>query len=253
MLAIDCGNTRIKWARFEGGRKLATGSANLCDDNVWTVLGEALTDGIDRVLVANVAGAGVAAGIAAAVSSALGILPEFVDVIPKGFGVECAYRDTATFGVDRWLAMIAGRRCLAGPFAVVGAGTAVTFDAVDAEGRHLGGLILPGDRMMIEALAAGTRNIGAVARAQAPADGLELLGRSTDEAVGRGCRLALAAAIDRAMAVVAGAVAAEPALLVTGGDAAGLAAWLESSAEVRPDLVLEGLAVIAEGEGAPSA
>jgi type III pantothenate kinase len=253
MLAIDCGNTRIKWARFEAGRGLARGDASLGRGDAWRALGEALVDGVERVLVANVAGKDAAERIEAEVSARLGIMPEFVSVMPRGFGIECAYRDPATFGVDRWLAMIAGRHRISGPFAVVGAGTAVTFDAVDGGGRHLGGLILPGDRLMIEALAAGTQQIGVVARATAPVRGLALLGRSTGEAVGRGSLLALAAASDRAMAVVAGALGVEPVLLVTGGDAGTLAAWLESKAEIRADLVLEGLAAIADAEGSQGA
>jgi type III pantothenate kinase len=125
----------------------------------------------------------------------------------------------------------------------------VTFDAVDGRGRHLGGLILPGDRLMRESLAANTGRIGAVEPADEPLWDLDLLGRSTEEAVGRGARLALAAAVDRALATVAQSEGRMPALLVTGGDGAALAAWLESEASFRADLVLEGLAAVAALQG----
>jgi len=245
MLAIDCGNSRLKWARYEGSRKLDGGAAALRDGDAFGALGQALVDGIGRVFVANVAGDAVGEKIGATVSARLGVAPEFVRVDKSAHGIECAYREPATLGVDRWLAMIAARAVVPGPFAVVGAGTAVTFDAVDATGRHLGGLILPGDGLMIEALAANTGQIGLVPRAGGPAAGLDLLGRSTAEAVGHGTRLACAAAVDRAVAIVADALGAAPGVLVTGGDAAALAAWLASSGEVRADLVLEGLAIIA--------
>jgi len=246
MLAIDCGNTRIKWGRFSGGRLEAGGAGALDDDATFTALGEALAAVDDRVLVANVAGTGPGQRIAALVTERSRAMPEFVRVEAAAHGIVCGYRDPATLGVDRWLAMIAARRRTRGAFAVVSAGTAVTFDAVDGEGRHLGGLILPSEALMHRALADGTGQIALMPRAGGAVQGLALLGRSTAAAVAHGSRLALAAALDRAVAVVAGALAAELDVLLTGGDAALLASWLESRARLSADLVLEGLAAVAE-------
>jgi type III pantothenate kinase len=245
MLAIDCGNSRIKWARFDDGRASGHGAASLRDGDPWAQLRAALTRDIDRVLVANVAGADASRAIDSAVRSALPIAPEFVRVRPSASGIECGYDDPARLGVDRWLAMIAGRRLTQHPFAVVGVGTAVTFDAVDSAGRHVGGLIFAGDALMREALAEKTGGIGTVARDDGPVTGPAVLGRTTGEAVSRATWFALAAAVDRAFARVAQASDDVPTMLVTGGDAAALAAWLETRAEVRADLVLEGLAIVA--------
>jgi type III pantothenate kinase len=246
MLAIDCGNTRIKWARYEAGKPPDRGSASLRGDvDPYARLADALDRGIERVCVANVAGAEVAARIAATIAGCLDIAPEFVRVAPQAHGIECAYYRPETLGVDRWLAMIAARQLAAGAFAVVSAGTAVTFDAVDADGHHLGGLILPGDRLMIEAMAGNTHQIPLVRPAAEAVEGLELLGRSTDEAVSRGTRLALAAAVDRALSEVAAGLSQPLAVFVTGGDAAQLAEWLASDVTVSADLVLDGLAVVA--------
>jgi len=247
MLAIDCGNSRLKWARFEAGRMIDRGSSSLLDDeDPLRVLNDALVPGTDRVLIANVAGPGMAEHLRAAVIEQLTLAPEFVAVETDAHGIVCGYRDPATLGVDRWLAMIACRRAADGAFAVVSAGTAVTFDAVDAGGRHLGGLILPGDRLMIESLAANTRQIGLVAPAVRPVSGVELFGRSTAEAVAHGTQLALAAAIDRAVMQLGEALGAPPRLVLTGGDADRLARWLVTRAEVRADLVLLALAQIAQ-------
>jgi type III pantothenate kinase len=250
MFAIDCGNTRIKWAHFEQRKIAARGTAALSEvADPFAELAKALRPEVGRVLVASVAAADVAARIAATVSAQVGREPEFVVVRQRAGGIECGYRDPSQLGVDRWLAMIAGRKLVVGPFAVVSAGTAVTFDAVDATGRHLGGLILPGDRLMLEALAANTGRIGMVEPVSEPVTGIALLGRSTEEAVSHGAKLALAAAVDRAIDIVARSLGRAPALLVTGGDGAALAAWLESKAAVRADLVLDGLAAVAATEG----
>jgi len=246
MLAIDCGNSRLKWARFEAGRMIDRGSASLLDDeDPLRVLHSALVPGIDRVLIANVAGSGMAERLRAAVTEHMTLAPEFIAVEANAHGIRCGYRDPATLGVDRWLAMIACRGSIGGAFAVVSAGTAVTFDAVDHSGRHLGGLILPGDRLMIESLAANTRQIGLVAPAVRPVSGVDLFGRSTGEAVAHGTQLALASAIDRAVAQLGEALDAPPRLVLTGGDADRLARWLVTRAEVRADLVLMALAQIA--------
>ena len=250
MLAIDCGNTRLKWAEFEQGRIVARGAAMLEGEvDPFAPLAAALRPEVGRVLVASVAGDDVAAGIQKTVIERSGRAPEFVAVRPRAGGIECGYREPARLGVDRWLAMIAGRRRVVGPFAVVSVGTAVTFDAVARSGRHLGGLIFPGERLMLGALAARTGQIGPVEPLREPVGESELLGRSTEEAVSHGARLALAAAVDRAVDDVARTEGSVPALLVTGGDGEALATWLESEATVRADLVLEGLAAIAALEG----
>ncbi|MGD8339163.1 MAG: type III pantothenate kinase [Gammaproteobacteria bacterium] len=251
MIAIDCGNTRLKWARFEGRARLDGGHASLRGagdpfEALAAGLGDLAgrNDSAGHVLVANVAGPEVAEHISAAVRSTLGRDSEFVSVQANAHGIECAYADPGTLGVDRWLAMIAARNLRDGPFAVVGAGTALTFDAVDRSGRHLGGLILPGDRLMIEALASHAEQIPVVPPAGRAVRGLEILGRSTAEAVSHGARLALAAAVDRAVATVTAELGEAIAVLLTGGDAPLVEEWLASDAEVEADLVLEGLAVI---------
>jgi type III pantothenate kinase len=249
MIAIDCGNTRLKWAVFERGARLDGGHASLRgDDDAFAALSAAVGAGAGRVLVANVAGSGIADRITAAVGSAKGREAEFVAVEARAHGIECAYSDPGSLGVDRWLAMIAARRLVEGPFAVVGAGTALTVDAVDAGGKHLGGIIVPGDRLMIEALASHAEQIPLVTPAGPPRPGLGLLGRSTAEAVSQGARVALAAAVDRCVATVAEVLGQNIPVLLTGGDAAVLEDWLASKAQVKADLVLEGLAVIAAEE-----
>jgi pantothenate kinase type III len=76
-------------------------------------------------------------------------------------------------------------------------------------------------------------------------DGLALLGNSTAAAVGHGGMLAVAAALDRAVATVTMHSGEPPVTLLTGGDAAVLRPWLESDVRFSADLVLHGLAYIA--------
>jgi type III pantothenate kinase len=246
---IDAGNTRVKWARLEQGRLTRQGSAPHRGslDGALASLSDALPEHPARVLVANVAGDELARRVTELARAHSGVLPEFVATSAEAFGVRCAYADPSRLGVDRWLGVLAAHRLATGGAAcVVGAGTAVTFDAVSGDGRHLGGLILAGAPLASAALAAHTSNIGVTAPpAAARPHGLELLGKSTDAAVGNGAMLALAAAVDRAIATVDAALGTRSNVYVTGGDGPQLRGWLESHTEPRADLVLEGLALFA--------
>ena len=250
-LVVDCGNSRLKWAWIEDGRLADRRSESLVDDETAAIdaLAGAIGPGLSRALVACVAAPRIGERILERIRERSGVAAELVVPRANGFGIESGYRDPERLGVDRWLQMIACRRQAPGAFVVAGVGTALTIDAVDADGRHLGGLILPGERLMLDAIAANTGRIGTVAPASARPEGLALLGRSTNEAVGHGSPLALAAAVDRIVRLVANAHEATPRLVLTGGGAADLAAWLETRGEIRADLALEGLLILATGSG----
>lgn len=250
---IDIGNTRIKWALVDGGQLVAPGSAvhRGALDAALAALDAALPRDLERVIVANVAGEHAADRLRVLARSRARARVELVATTAERFGVRCAYAEPRRLGVDRWVAILAAHRAAGGTACVINAGTAVTFDAVDASGRHLGGLILPGTRLMAMALDRHTSNIGATKPAAGAPAGLELLGESTAAAVGNGTMLALAAALDRAIGTVARAFGAPPRVYLSGGDAASLRAWLETGVELRADLVLEGLALFAaEPKGA---
>jgi type III pantothenate kinase len=247
-VVVDVGNTRIKWARVtadglaDRGHAVHRGGV----DDALASFATALTAATKRVIVANVAGAALAARIAELTNERLGIAPEIVATTAEEFGVRCAYADPARLGVDRWVGVLAAHHTAAGAACVIGAGTAVTFDAVDGRGRHLGGLIFAGARLMAEALELSTSDIGATPAARTAPKGLDVLGRSTGAAVGNGTMLALAAAVDRAVRAVDAALGASSTVYLTGGDAERLEEWLETETELRADLVLEGLALFAE-------
>jgi type III pantothenate kinase len=246
ILLVDIGNTRVKWAQLEAGKLVARGSAphRESPDAAFAALAAAFPERSTRIVAANVAGEALAARLRTLAAQA-GATLELVAVTAERFGVRCAYTEPARLGVDRWLGVIAAHRLAHDAACVVSVGTAMTFDAVDASGAHLGGLIVPGARLLAAALDRNTSDIGATSASGVVPAGLDLLGRSTDAAVAHGAWLALAASVDRAFAAVARALGTTPTLYLTGGDAATLARWLESECELRADLVLEGLALFA--------
>jgi type III pantothenate kinase len=247
---VDIGNTRIKWALYDGERLAQHGSAvhRGAVDAALTAFAATLPRELTRVVVANVAGDALERALRAAVGSRA---VDFVATSAERFGVRCAYREPQRLGVDRWVAVLAAHRLAAGAACVIDAGTAVTFDAVAADGEHLGGLILPGARLLAAALDRNTSNIGATPVPAVAPKGLALLGRDTATSVGHGAMLAIAAALDRAVRTVATELGAAPRVYLTGGDAHELNAWLATKVEARADLVLEGLALFAAEHASP--
>jgi len=253
-VVVDIGNTRIKWARADARRlreKEHAVHAGAEDEALAALRAALASSPVERIVVANVGGPSIAARLDALAREHLGVEPEYVATAAETLGVRCAYRDPSRLGVDRWVAVVAAHHAAAArpdgprPAVVINAGTAMTFDAVDARGRHLGGLILPGPRLAAEALARGTRGIGPTPPATTKPAGLKLLGRSTEEGVGFAAMLAPAAAFDRAAAIIAKELGIPPVVYLAGGDAAALAPWLETEVQVEADLVLKGLALIA--------
>lgn len=254
---VDVGNARIKWATVAGGRLAGRGAAPhvAALDSAMEALAAGLPETVTRIVAANVAGPEPAARLAAFARERFEVELELVEPEAETLGVRCGYRDPRRLGADRWVTVVAAhviaRTSGAGrPACVINAGSAYTLDAVDSSGQHLGGLILAGPRIAAEALERSTRRIGPTAPAGTFPAGLDLLGKSTDEAVGHGALLGPAAAFDRTIRLVERALGAPPIVYIAGGDAALLSGWLETEVELRADLVLEGLALIAAGRPA---
>ena len=112
--------------------------------------------------------------------------------------------------------------------------------ALNADGRFLGGLIVPGFDLMRSALAQGT------ARLPLEEGDYRPLARSTRDAITTGALQALAGAVLRTREAMIEGGHEAPGLLLTGGSAPRLASVLGSHTPLLvPDLVLEGLVTIA--------
>ena len=145
-LDIDMGNSRTKW-RF-GGSTGALPSPQVPDLNVAP----------SRVRVATVLRNRAALG--RIIADRYGVDAEFASTAAELGGVRCGYPDPARLGVDRWLGTVAAWRLSNGPVTVISAGTAATVDFVDAHGRHEGGHIAPGLRLLRDVLDRRLRTCG---------------------------------------------------------------------------------------------
>ncbi len=242
-LLLDVGNTRLKWGVLEGGQIHKTGHISMrkVRDEGPGILTSRLPRNVDTVHVSNVAGATFATRLSGVIGAHCGCDVHFAKSGRQACGVRSGYRHPRRLGVDRWVAMIGAWAELESACVVVDAGTAVTIDAIDDDGQHLGGQILPGVRLMFEALAASTSDIPAVGGKLAAASGLDMFGDTTSKAVQHGGWNAVAGAVDRAFTTLR-SNAYEPVVVLTGGDASRMLTALGTEPLHRPHLVLQGLA-----------
>ncbi|OUU80913.1 MAG: hypothetical protein CBC38_00215 [Gammaproteobacteria bacterium TMED78] len=177
------------------------------------------------------------------------------------YGLKCAYDDYLKLGADRWISMIAARNLIIHdpkPFCVIDLGTALTIDAVDEKGQHLGGLILPGSHIMANSLVNKTSNIDINLQlignklndfeSQNNLFGKDLLGNSTEDCILNGIILSLRSSVTSALSLLKDKIGHEYMVFVTGGDSSLILPLDEKGVEVKvfsePNLVLQGLAFL---------
>lgn len=234
ILDIDAGNTRIKWRVLDQGRAISCGDQ--LTESVRQLAALDITDAesIQRIRLSSVAGSDIIESLQNQFNCPL----EFAVVDESAAGIICGYKDYQQLGVDRWLAVIAAHKKTADSLIVIDAGSAVTIDIVGAQGAHQGGYIVPGLRLMHQALWQGTEHIKVEAKSVA---NITIPGQSTDDAVDKGCLLLLVSTIESLVNQYG------CKLVITGGDGLMLRDQLSVPADYYPDLVLEGLAVAGVG------
>ncbi len=238
ILAIDAGNTRIKWGVHDG--RAWTRSGAIATDAAATLrdaLGASLP--VQRAIASNVAGAQARSAIEGACAAA-GATLQVIESRREQLGVKNGYRDPAQLGSDRWAALIAAHHGdVAGNKLVVNAGTALTIDALTADGRFLGGLIVPGPALMRRSLDRGTAGLRLTEGASSD------FPRSTPDAITTGSILAATGAVERLADIMAAHGAAPGRIILSGGAAAEIAGSLPIAITHRENLVLDGLLLIA--------
>jgi type III pantothenate kinase len=243
ILAIDAGNSRIKWGIADGNGWLRR--AWLATSEAHT-LGAALKDlpAPSRIVISNVAGERVRETFVQALAG-YGMAPIWVAGRDAQCGVRSGYADPAQLGPDRWAGLIAawklygqsGQACV-----VVNAGTTMTVDALSAEGVFLGGVIVPGLDLMRASLDSGTAQL----RLQQGA--FYYFPDNTADAIMSGAINALTGAIDRVCGYMEETGQGSALVVLSGGMAALIRPRLNGAVALVDNLVLEGLLEIAQQE-----
>ncbi len=243
VLAIDVGNTRLKWALYDRAHPdaalLAQGAEFL--ENI-----ETLSDGPwaglplpERMIGCIVAGDAVKRRVHEQMEL-WDFTPQWVVASAAEAGLTNGYDHPARLGSDRWVAMIGARqRMLAQgqkrPLVVVMVGTAVTVEAIDEQGRFLGGLILPGHGIMLRALESGTAGL------HVPTGEVTPFPTNTSDALTSGGTYAIAGACERMVQHLRDRTGQEPMCVMTGGAGWKMAPSMSVQFELVDNLIFDGL------------
>jgi type III pantothenate kinase len=245
ILAIDAGNSRVKWGWHDGAGWASVASVSLIEFaassdhvNPFSVTHE----DPERIIISNVAGEG-AHQLLVNWTSIFDAEPIWLRAEARRCGVTNQYERPEQLGPDRWAALIAARAVHHGPCLVVNAGTATTVDMLTGDGVFRGGAILPGVELMRFVLHehTGRLPIQEGAYREAP--------RNTLDAIETGCRHAQAGAVERMYRVFRD-LELNPLCIVAGGAGRALVDQLSMPRRYIENLVLEGLVRIASAEPA---
>ena len=228
-LAVDIGNTAIKYALFEDEGLVYAGQA--ADEQA--LLGDSRLAAADNLILASV-------------RQGQSILPDRMGVQGKVLQltsetpvpVTNRYETPQTLGADRLAAVVGANYlfpdtdCL-----VIDAGTCITMDFVDRDKNYLGGSIALGLEMKFRALHTFTQKLPLLQR---PPEAVPLAGRNTAGAIQSGVLNGTVAELN---GLISAYRSTSPDLVVVlcGGDAAFFETNLKAPIFVVPELVLIGL------------
>jgi type III pantothenate kinase len=233
-LLLDAGNTRLKWAWAEDGVLHEKGSAAYTD---LTSLAQGLRPGTP-CYIASVARAQHEEQINKLLAP-FAIVPKWLVAEARFSDVRNSYAHPQQLGVDRWMGLIAARQRTRAAALVVSAGTAMTVDALAADGTFMGGLIVPGVAMMRKSLQQTAARVAEVSGTW------QAFPLSTPDAVESGIVAALCGAVQLQHARLTAIAGRTPQCILTGGDAEKLLPHLPMALEHVPALVLEGMDCVA--------
>ena len=245
-LLIDIGNTNLKWCWLDGSvltePHFIPHKQGLMPDlsqRCWADLQRP-----EAVFVANVATPSLNQQIDRWMHENWALKPRFLVSETESFGVKNGYTKPAQLGVDRWLTLVAVHNRYSGPACIVDCGTAITIDVILEDGRHLGGLILPGFELMRSSLLEKTH----IPRVQAVANTQDILGKDTETAVASACLNSAASLVERVFSKIYGRIGKQFDVFITGSDAVLLRSALTIPTRLQQDLVMLGLSVVAAGQ-----
>lgn len=245
-LLVDIGNSRTKWALKQkngvlGPMHACANAAIANNEDLQTMIEQSA-----KIVLACVAGDAVLQQFKALVPEKTAL--HVVQAQAETCGVYNGYAQPETLGVDRWAALLGAWSMRRVPCVVVNAGTAITVDALNADGEFLGGTIMPGLGLMMQSLRANAAQLDVDTKSAEVQDFPD----NTADAIYAGC---LNGAVG-AVAAMTGHLAKQgdtmPVLVLSGGDAEALKNALQrmpfanlhvKSVIMTENLVLQGLAL----------
>jgi type III pantothenate kinase len=250
LLVIDIGNTNTSLGVYEGERlvthwRLTTARSRTVDE--WGVHARNLfaLAGLDFKSIDAIAVASVVPPLNFTLKQMaeryFDLSPLFIDHTVDT-GVPILYEPPSDVGADRIVDAVAAIRKYGAPCIVVDFGTATTFDAINAKGEYLGGVITPGIAISSDALFQRTAKLPRV-EIKRPAN---VIGSTTVEAMQSGLYHGYAGLVDGILSRMIDELGGTPKVIATGGLAPLIAKGSNLIQEVDENLTLDGLRLVYE-------
>jgi type III pantothenate kinase len=242
MILLDCGNSHFKAQWHKAGQLQASYSCSYNRD--WAQrLGRWLQDlPAKHCYLASVLDVTRKAQLEQCLKQKFDTAVTRFVSMPQALGVTNAYREPERLGVDRWMALIAASELVRGDVVVIDAGSAITLDLLRADGKHLGGAILPGINTSLDVFKRIFSHI-------------DFNDPAIDETTEPGCSTEEAIHINykhNSIDLLPGLVNRwtsyfdnEATILLAGGDAIQVKSELQKPTRIVPDLVFLGMARLA--------
>jgi type III pantothenate kinase len=248
LLAVDVGNTNVTLALFDGERLVAdwrvtSHRARTADELAVELRQLFELRGFDFAAVTGVVISSVVPNINPALVEAsrryLNCEPVMVGPGVKT-SVRIRYDNPKDVGADRIANALAAYTKYGGPVIVIDFGTAVTYDAISADGDYLGGAIAPGVEISLDALVSHTAMLRRV-EAVAPDS---VIGRNTVASIQSGLVWGFVAQVEGMVDRMVAELGGSAKVIATGGQAALVASLTHVIQTTDPLLTLEGLRLI---------
>jgi len=250
LLAIDVGNTQTVLGLFDGAEliqhwRIAT-VAERTSDELALLVSELLRLGGVRFEPEHL-GVAVSSVVPFVTAALRQMTEEWFNIKPVVLepgtrtGMPILYDNPKEVGADRIANAVGAFELYGGPAIVVDFGTATTVDAISAKGEYLGGAIVPGIEISLDALfgrAAGLRRVELV-------EPRNVIGKNTVESIQSGVLYGYAAQVDGLCTRVEAEIG--PSAIIATGGLAGLIIPLSARlAHHEPWITLLGLRLIWE-------
>lgn len=242
LLAIDVGNTNIGFGVFRGRRLIKRFNIPTQKYSVQK-LRKALGKGtIDDSIICSVVWR-VSRILKVDLKKMFGKKPYCLDEDIK-VPIKNLYRKPKQVGQDRLANAYAGVVLYGAPLVIVDFGTAITFDAISKNQEYLGGLILPGLEISLDALVKRTALLPKI-KLNKPK---EFIGRDTKSSMLSGIVYGLTALTDDLTARIKAKIGKRAKVIGTGGSIDLIARYCKSIDRIDKDLTLKGLNLVYIGQ-----
>ena len=256
LLAVDVGNTNVKFALVEGTEirtrwRIATDARRTADQYaVWLTQLMALEgyarDVVSAVVVSTVVPRALH-NIQLLAEKYFGVEAMVAGRAPLLWGIALDVKEPQSVGADRAVNAIAAHAALPGDLVMISFGTATTLDHIDYRGAYKGGLIAPGVNLSLEALVAAAAKLPRIA-VETPPDA-SVIGTTTESQMQIGIYWGYVAMMEGLIARMKAEIGRPAKVIATGGLAHVFQEHSHLFDHIDPDLTLRGIALLYQNAG----